>query len=205
MWLDSNANSTRDASERGWQNTPRVYADLDHDGTRDAGEPMDDGESDGTFTLAVDTRLLPAGEQRVDVRFSLVGVHHDPAWDFAFQCLEPARGCVRTVEVNAGQETTGVTYPVVGPGQINGMIWDDKDDDGHREPGEEGVEQLAVFLDDDRDGERDAGEPYSHKTNVTGSTSCPCRPATSSPAATCRRSCLSAATASTARPRRSAR
>jgi len=35
------ANSTRDDSERGWQNTPRVYADLDHDGTRDPGEPMD--------------------------------------------------------------------------------------------------------------------------------------------------------------------
>ena len=48
------------------------------------------------------------------------------------------------------------------------MIWDDKDDDGHREAGEDGVEQLAVFLDDDRDGERDPGEPYSHKTNITG-------------------------------------
>ena len=91
VWLDCNVDSTRDASERGWQNTPRVYADLDHDGTRDAGEPMDDGESDGTFTLPVDTRLLPAGEHRVDVRFSLVGVHQDPAWDFAFKCLEPGR------------------------------------------------------------------------------------------------------------------
>jgi pimeloyl-ACP methyl ester carboxylesterase len=168
VWLDSNANSTREDSERGWQNTPRVYADLDHDGTRDPGEPMDDGESDGSFALQVDTRLLPAGEHRVDVRFSLVGVHQDPEWDFAFKCLAPAVGCVRNVEINAGEETTGVIYPVVGPGQINGMIWDDKDDDGHREAGEDGVEQLAVFLDDDRDGERDPGEPYSHKTNITG-------------------------------------
>ncbi len=104
-------NSTRDDSERGWQNTPRVYADLDHDGTRDPGEPMDDGESDGSFALQVDTRLLPAGEHRVDVRFSLVGVHQDPDWDFAFKCLAPAHGCVRNVEINAGEETTGVDLP----------------------------------------------------------------------------------------------
>ena len=170
VWLDADIDSTRDTSgwEAGWQNTPRVYADLDHDGVRDAGEPQDDGESNGTFALAVDTRLLPEGENRVDIRFAYVGIHQDPAWEFAFKCLDPARGCVRNVEVNAGEETTGVSFPVVGPGQINGLIWDDKDDDGHREAGEDGVEQLAVFLDDDRDGERDAGEPYSHKTNITG-------------------------------------
>jgi pimeloyl-ACP methyl ester carboxylesterase len=169
IWIDYDLDSHRAATgmESGWQGVPRVYADLDHDGTRDPGEPQDDGETNGKFALPVDTRLLH-GETRADIRFSFVGIGQDPAWDFAFKCLAPAAGCVRTVEVNAGEETTGVDFPVVGPGQINGMIWDDKDDDGHREEGEDGVEQLAVFIDDDRDGERDPGEPYSHKTNVTG-------------------------------------
>ncbi len=167
VWSDLNTNSTRDADEHRWEHTPRVYADLDHDGVRDPGEPQEDGESDGTFALPVDTRLLD-GDTRVDIRFTLVGVYQPPGWEFAFQCLAPARGCVRNVEVNAGQTTSGVSFPLVGSSQINGLIWDDKDDDGHREAGEEGVENLAVFIDDDRDGERDPGEPYSHKTNVTG-------------------------------------
>ena len=169
MWVDYDLNSSRATTgmEAGWQNTPRVYADLDHDGVRDPGEPQDDGETDGTFTLPVDTRDL-GGQDRVDIRFSLVGVDQDPNWDFAFKCLPPAQGCVRNVEVNAGETTSGVGFPIVGPGQINGMIWDDKDDDGHREEGEDGVERLGVFIDDDRDGERDPGEPASHTTNVTG-------------------------------------
>ena len=39
VWLDADIDSTRDTTgwEAGWQNTPRVYADLDHDGARDAG------------------------------------------------------------------------------------------------------------------------------------------------------------------------
>ena len=145
MWIDYDLDSHRATTgmESGWQNTPRVYADLDHDGTRDPGEPQDDGETDGKFALPVDTRLL-RGETRVDIRFSLVGVGQDPAWDFAFKCLAPAAGCVRNVEVNAGEDDDAASsFPVVGPGQINGMIWDDKDDDGHREAGEDGVEQLA--------------------------------------------------------------
>ena len=166
-WLDQNMNSTRDDAERRWQGVPRVWADLDHDGAQDPGEPTELGEGDGSFALPVDTRLL-GGENRVDVRLKLPWAHEDPTWEFGPKCLQPAAGCLRNVEVNRGESTTGVIFPVVGPSQINGFIWDDKDDDGRREAGEEGVEQLAVFLDDDRDGERDAGEPYSHKTNITG-------------------------------------
>ena len=33
------SNSTRDESERRWQGAPLVWADLDHDGQLDAGEP----------------------------------------------------------------------------------------------------------------------------------------------------------------------
>ena len=207
IWIDYDLDSHRAATgmESGWQGVPRVYADLDHDGTRDPGEPQDDGETDGKLSLPVDTRLLH-GETRVDVRFSFVGVDQDPAWDFAFKCIAPAAGCVRNVEVNAGEETIGVDFPVVGPGQINGMIWDDKDDDGHREAGEDGVEQLARVP---RRRPRRRARPRRARTRTRrtsrAATSCPCRRATSSRAATCRRSCSSAATASTARRRRSAR
>ena len=55
-----------------------------------------------------------------------------------------------------------------GVAQLNGMIWDDKNENGVREAGEDGVPYLRVFLDDDRDGVLDRSEPSSHSTNITG-------------------------------------
>ena len=65
------------------------------------------------------------------------------------------------------------TSPRAGVSQITGMIWDDKNANGVREAGEDGAPFLRVFLDDDRDGVADPGEPASYKTNITGYYSLP--------------------------------
>jgi hypothetical protein len=41
---------------------------------------------------------------------------------------------------------------------LYGLVWFDRDNDGARDAGEDGVEGVTVFFDDDGDGEPDAGE-----------------------------------------------
>ena len=48
------------------------------------------------------------------------------------------------------------------------MIWDDKNDDGRRQAGEDGVDGLRVFLDDNGNGQLDPGEPFAYKTLPDG-------------------------------------
>jgi hypothetical protein len=124
-------------------------------------------QHDGTYRLPVDTRKLTMGDDRVSIQFEW------PAYsasnqDFAVKCLSPAQGCWQVVRVQAGETLRGVDFPRAGVAQINGMIWDDKNANGVREAGEDGVPYLRVFLDDDRDGVADPGEPVSYKTNITG-------------------------------------
>jgi pimeloyl-ACP methyl ester carboxylesterase len=167
-WWDYNANGVRDADER-----ERVYpglhvfADYNGDGRRQHGEAMVEVQHDGTYRLPVDTRKLTMGDDRVSIQFEW------PAYsasnqDFAVKCLSPAQGCWQVVRVQAGETLRGVDFPRAGVAQINGMIWDDKNANGVREAGEDGVPYLRVFLDDDRDGVADPGEPVSYKTNITG-------------------------------------
>ena len=100
MWLDQNLDSTRDDAERGWQNTPSVYADLDHDGARDrASRWTTASPTAGSRSRSTRACCRPASTASTSAS-RYVGVHQDPAWDFAFKCLAPARGCVRNVEVN---------------------------------------------------------------------------------------------------------
>ena len=61
--------------------------------------------------------------------------------------------------VGTADRVVSVAEP--GSGRIAGVIWFDRDGDGVRETGEEGIPGMAVFLDDDGDGELDPGEPFT--------------------------------------------
>jgi pimeloyl-ACP methyl ester carboxylesterase len=67
-------------------------------------------------------------------------------------------GCVQSVEVRTGETRGAVDFPVVASAHVHGLIWDDKNDDGRRQAGEDGVRGLRVFLDDDNDAQLDPGE-----------------------------------------------
>ncbi len=166
IWNDTDYDGVRGADERGYVSSGRVWADYNHDGARQAGETMAPTENDGTYELPVDTRRLDASG-RVDLRFQFVRNFTLPG-EFEPSCIAPAPNCLHAIEVSAGQTKTGVDFPTVGVAQLNGLIWDDKNDDGRRQAGEDGVAGLRVFLDDDGDGKLDAGEPASHKTVPDG-------------------------------------
>ena len=51
-----------------------------------------------------------------------------------------------------------ITVAAGGPDRIAGVVWYDRDGDGVRDSGEEGIPRMSVFLDEDGDGILDPGE-----------------------------------------------
>jgi uncharacterized repeat protein (TIGR01451 family) len=133
-----------------------VYADLDGDGSADAGEPSATSGADGGYALtglapgAHAIRLLPAA---------------------ASTCSDPA-SCRRDVVLTSGQDAREVDFAAWRDGAIAGVVVDDSDGDGTRDAGEPGLEGIVVYLDDDGDGARDAGEPQA-TTGAAGGYSLP--------------------------------
>ncbi|MHB8809714.1 MAG: SdrD B-like domain-containing protein [Desulfobulbaceae bacterium] len=138
----------KDASGRAWGNLV-IFLDLNNNGAYDPGEPT--AETDpagiycfaelfpGTYTLLL-TNQLPAGYELL---------------------LAPG-----TVTVGAGEDSTAnfVTYQ---PVDISGLVWDDAGGNGVREPAEEGLAGITVFLDTNNNGLLDGGE-LSTLTDTTG-------------------------------------
>ncbi len=164
-WWDTDADGVRGADEHpAYQNPGFVFADYNHNGVRDAGEATADTARGGEYSLRVDTRR----GTKVDVRFGWTRYPDLPA-EYAPQCILAAAGCVRTVDVVADQETPGIDFPSVGVSQVNVSVWDDKNDNGKHEAGEEGADGFRVFLDDNDNGKLDPGEAVtSYRTNRQG-------------------------------------
>lgn len=173
VWFDYDADGRFDAGDEdarypigGW-----VFADYNRDGVRQERETMVAVDGDGRYELPVDTRRMAAGETTVRVRYGPdLGSR---ASQFDLQCLEPAPGCKHEVTVEAGLESTDVQFPVIGTMGLRGTIWDDQDENGRRDAGEEGANGLRVFLDDNGNGTLDEGETAAYRTNRLGTWSMP--------------------------------
>jgi pimeloyl-ACP methyl ester carboxylesterase len=163
VWWDLNANGVRDGDEHpAYGGVAVVWADYDHDGRRQKGEPLVQTERDGQYTLPVDTRRTADGT--VDVRRE--GGRPDLPADN--QCLGGADGCKRTIAVEPGADVAHVDFPTVAGASLRGTIWDDKNDNGRREAGEGGVPGLRTFLDDNGDGKLTSGETHSSPSGADG-------------------------------------
>ena len=104
----------------------------------------------------------PTGDDRVDVRFALGARTARRGRGLrAVKCLRAgARAACATVEVTRrGRRRAASTSRASASPRSTGMIWDDKNANGRREAGEDGVAGLRVFLDDDGNGKPDPGEP----------------------------------------------
>ena len=162
VWWDDDADGVRDDDERDRMGGGAVFADYNSDGVRQERETQVGTAADGSYSLPVDTRRLAPGRTSVEVRFAFA--YGTRASEFDPTCLPPVAGCVRTVQVAAGQTTPGADFPNAGVSQLNGTIWDDKNENGRQEAGEEGVVGLRVFLDDNDNGRIDAGELVTRRT-----------------------------------------
>jgi len=161
IWVDTDLDGAQSASEQPVGGV--VWVDYDHNGKRDEGEPEVEAERDGSYVIPVDTRRGAQADLRVRFKDA-----PDPSSPYAAMCLAPAQGCARTLEVAAGKRVDDVRFPLATVAEIHGMIWDDRNDDGKRQAGEDGAERLHVFLDDNGNGKREPSEPMSPNTVKDG-------------------------------------
>ncbi|MCA9148976.1 MAG: tandem-95 repeat protein, partial [Planctomycetales bacterium] len=144
VWEDTNGNGIINAGElplEGW----RIYSDLNFNGAFDsASEPSALTDVNGQYELIG----LEAGTSQLTLD---IPRNYLPT--------SPVSG-QRTVTLIAGTPRTGVNFGVQArtDATIGGVIFVDRDRDGVRDAGEEGLPGITVFLDEDNDGILDPTE-----------------------------------------------
>jgi VCBS repeat-containing protein len=143
VWNDINGNGVRDGSEPGLSGWT-VYADLNTNDVLDAGEPYTVTGGGGSYSLL---GVEPGTHRIAEVRL------------IDFKPTAPATGYQTVVAPNSGtrsnvnfgnQERTDAA--------IGGVIYVDRDKDGVRDPGEEGLPGITVYIDADNNSSLDPGE-----------------------------------------------
>jgi uncharacterized repeat protein (TIGR01451 family)/fimbrial isopeptide formation D2 family protein len=140
-----------------------LWLDVDGDGVRDPREPGVGGVlvtvrlagADGALDTADDLVLtrttdasgawradgLPAGAVRVSYDPSTLPAGTVPASD-----LDGGTPTATTVQLEAGEQQLDVDFVVRGTASVGGVVFDDADGDGVRDPGEKGVGGVGVTI-----------------------------------------------------------
>jgi len=144
VYNDVNGNGVQDGGETGlggWT----VFADWNLNNVLDAGESFGTTASNGSYSLAG----LEAGNIRITEVQHVDYNPTSPATGYRNVLLTPG---VPVSNVNFGnQQRTDAA--------IGGVIYVDRDKDGVRDPGEEGLPGITVYLDVDNSGSLTAGDP----------------------------------------------
>ncbi len=143
VFNDPNNNGIQDTGEvglGGWV----VYADVNLNGVLDTGEPADTTDTSGNYAIG---GLEAGGVRIVEIP------------TMSFTPTSPATG-YRSITTTAGVPLSNVNF---GNRQrtdaaFGGVIFVDRDHDGIRDPGEEGLGGIRVFVDANDNGVYDAGE-----------------------------------------------
>ena len=122
-----------------------VYSDLNNNNQLDPGEPSTTTTLDGTWWLTdlppqthLVREVVPAGMVQT----------------------EPSSG-VHVVALADGQTVDGLPFGNAPLGEIHGTKWNDGDGDGIRDRDEMGVAGVTVYIDENNNGQRDAGELWT--------------------------------------------
>jgi hypothetical protein len=157
VFVDLNANRIKDTGEIGFRDFS-VFLDLNGNEVLDSGEPLANTDSNGQYVF---TNVPPQATYTI-VKVSQAG------WDQTFPEVNAGVGS-RQVTVGAGQTVDrldfGVTPDVngilVGANAntgLRGVVFDDFNKNGRRDPGEPGVPNVEAFVDLNGDGIRNAGD-----------------------------------------------
>jgi hypothetical protein len=133
-----------------------VYVDLDGNGKLDDGEPSQvSTPDDGTYLF----RTLRPGTYQV---------REITPEGFIGQMTMPKEG-VNVVQVTAGHRSRFVDFGNLRPGTVSGVVFNDANGNGIRERSEiGGVAGALVYVDVNRNGFLDAGEPSDVSTAPAG-------------------------------------
>jgi 5-hydroxyisourate hydrolase-like protein (transthyretin family) len=140
-WEDLNHNHARDPGEAGLGGV-QIYADLDDNAKCDAGEPATFTAPDGTYRI-----LLPDGDYTIRETVPR-------AW---FQTA-PLDGAY-AIEINDGETVTDCDFGNWGGSSVEGVKWNDLNNNHDRDSGEPGLGGVQIYADLDGNAKCDAGEP----------------------------------------------
>jgi hypothetical protein len=155
VFRDANQNAVRDAGEVGQPNI-RVFLDYNGNGVRDGdAEPIQITNSLGAYRF--ETAKAPA---TITLRLLLAGTN-------LIQTLpveSGARQVTTTVGGNFEVGGFGVFEPAVPPPAftlVTGIVYTDRNGNGMRDGTEAGRPNVSVYIDTNRSGGRDDGEPVA--------------------------------------------
>ena len=143
VWNDINGNGVRDTGEPGlggWE----VYVDLDTNNSLDAGEPQSTTNAAGDYTIVG----IEPGTHRVAV---VQQINYLPT--------SPSTGYQTVIAPNDGtQSNINFGNKLRTDAAIGGVVYVDRDHDGVRDAGEEGLAGITVYLDENNNALLDPDE-----------------------------------------------
>ena len=146
VFKDTDKDNIKDSGESGFSGVT-MYLDKDKDGVKDSTEPTATTNSYGTYKFSG----LAAGGYRVRQVVP-------SGWSIG----SPSSG-YHDVTLTTGQNVTGKNFAdrstTITSGKISGKVWNDTDGDGFLDSGETGRSFVTVYLDKNKNGYKDTGEP----------------------------------------------
>ncbi|MCH7228766.1 SdrD B-like domain-containing protein, partial [Haloferula sp. A504] len=145
-------------SESGIANV-RVYIDSNGNGGFDANEPSDVTDGDGLYSIG----NLFDGDYLVRVDASTVPASYVQTYDLT----DPLNDATAEATLS-GSSRTDVDFGYRNDATLGDLVWNDRDGDGVRDPGEPGIEGVLVYIDADNDNRFDQGVETLTYTDVDG-------------------------------------
>ncbi len=147
VWDDANGNGVRDLTptaehgSAGWV----VFVDTNNNRVAEATEPQSTSSADGTFTISGVT----PGTVTIVVQ-ARIGWHS----------TSPSTG-TRSLTLKNGESVSGINFGAqqIRDASLSGTVYADKNTNGIRDLGEQGLEGIVVYLDLNQNATLDIGEP----------------------------------------------
>jgi hypothetical protein len=175
-WLDENGNRKQDEQEPGLPGVT-IYADQNHNGTFDTGEPhtvtlQDDPNTDfdeaGRYWLDdlqpgfhMIREVVPDGHRQTFPRFRVTTDSPQLATDIAFPV--PIDGYGHHVLVRPGHAVHDIDFgnQKIEVGSVHGMKWLDENGNGKRDNQEPGLPGVTIYADTNLNNLFDTDEPHA--------------------------------------------
>ena len=144
VFEDHNANQTVDPDDQGLAGWT-VFLDVNGNGQFDAGDVSQTTEASGRYAFSG----LVAGAYQV-------GAVPPAGWQRSTPAISSG---LYIASVSTGQTLGDLNFGYYLPAEINGILFNDLNNNGVRDDGEPGIEGGIVYLDLDSNGAFDPGEP----------------------------------------------
>ncbi len=143
QWHDQDQDGVWDAGEAALENWT-IYIDANQNGQLDDNEKFALTDKDGNYSL----NLLQPGTHTI-------AQVSQPGWSQIYPLAQTYE-----IELAAEEIISGVNFANVlsNPAQIQGNKWHDLDGDGIKDQGESGLAGWTIYLDQNQNGQLDAGE-----------------------------------------------